>query len=258
MTIRSAKLYLGKKIDLHTHIGQFGGWANVSCTAEELVESMRMYNVETSAVYFTDNELVRKAVKKYSKQLVGCVWPDPRQEESRQLVRKALRTWGFKGVKLHPLFHAFLPNDEIVHPIIEEARKAKVPVLIHTGHSPFSLPWSVGELADNFPDVKIVMLHMGDGHGLYIEAAINTARRYENIYLETSAMPMAMKIKEAVKVLGKERVLYGSDIPFGHPAVEIAKHATVDFTEDEFEHVFYLNAKKLLRLKSRRNGGLSP
>ncbi len=223
MTITSAKLYPGKKIDLHAHIGNFGGWANVSCTDDQLVQSMLDYNVEKSAVYFTDNELVRKAVQKYPDKLLGCVWPNPHEETAAEKVRIALSEWGFKGIKLHPLFQAFLPNDDIVHPIMEEARRANVPVLIHTGHSPFSLPWSVGELAEKFPDVKIVMLHMGDGHGLYIQAAINTAKRLDNIYLETSAMPMATKIKEAMDVVGKDRVMYGSDIPFGNPPVDIAK-----------------------------------
>lgn len=242
------KLYSGKKIDLHTHIGEFGGWANVSLTPNQLIESMRSYNVERSAVYFTDNALVRKAVRRYPKKLVGVVWPDPREKGSSKLVKEALTNWGFKAVKLHPLFQAFLPNDEIVHPIVEEARKAGAPVLIHTGHSPFSLPWSVGELAENFRDVKIVMLHMGDGHGLYIQGAINTAKRYDNIYLETSAMPMATKIKEAVNSIGVERVMYGSDIPFGNPAVEILKMSSVDFTASEFEHLFYLNAKTVLSI----------
>ncbi|MFI5419787.1 MAG: amidohydrolase family protein, partial [Nitrososphaerales archaeon] len=163
-------------------------------------------------------------------------------------VRTALTEWKFRGVKLHPLFQAFLPNDEIVHPIMEEARKARAPVLIHTGHSPFSLPWSVGELAENFPDVKIVMLHMGDGHGLYIQAAINVAKRYDNLYLETSAMPMANKIREAMDVVGKERVMYGSDIPFGNPAVEIAKATALNLPDEDFDRYFYLNAKKLLNL----------
>jgi len=248
MPANSTKLYPGKKIDLHAHIGNFGSWANVSCTSEQLVASMREYNVEKSAVYYTDNDLVKKAVEKYPNELVGCVWPDPRQDGAADLVKTALKSWGFKGVKLHPLFQAFLPNDEIVHPIMEEARKSRAPVLIHTGHSPFSLPWSVGELAENFPDVRIVMLHMGDGHGLYIQGAMNTAKRFENVYLETSAMPMATKIKEAVHQVGKDRVMYGSDIPFGHPAVEIAKHTVADLTEDESAHVFYLNAKRLLGL----------
>lgn len=244
----TAKLYEGRKIDLHSHIGDFGGWANVSLSADALVKSMKENNVEKSAVFFTDNDLVRKAVKKFPRQLVGCVWPDPHQDSARNLVKKALNDWGFKGIKLHPLFQAFLPNDDIVHPIMEEARRAKAPVLIHTGHSPFSLPWSVGELAETFRDVNIVMLHMGDGHGLYIQAAINTAKKYDNTYLETSAMPMVNKVKEAVDVLGKERVMYGSDTPFGLPPVEIAKMTSVDLTKDEFDHVFYLNAKRILNL----------
>ena len=248
MTITTAKLYPGRKIDLHAHIGNFGGWANVSCSGDQLVQSMIDYNVEKSAVYFTDNELVRKAVQKYPDRLVGCVWPNPHEESAAEKVRIALSEWGFKGIKLHPLFQAFLPNDEVVHPIMEEARRAKVPVLIHTGHSPFSLPWSVGELAESFPDVKIVMLHMGDGNGLYIQAAINTAKRLDNIFLETSAMPMATKIKEAIDVVGKDRVMYGSDVPFGNPPVEIARATALELSDEDFELYFYLNAKSLLSI----------
>jgi uncharacterized protein len=248
MTITSTKLYPGKKIDLHTHIGHFAGWANVSLTADELVRSMDDYNVEKSAVYFTDNELVRKAVQRYPDRLIGCYWPNPYESDSAEKVRVALNDWGFKGIKLHPLFQAFLPNDDIVHPIVEEARSVNAPVLIHTGHSPFSLPWSVGELAENFPDVKIVMLHMGDGHGLYIQAAINTAKRLHNVYLETSAMPMGTKIREAMDVVGKDRVIYGSDIPFGNPPVEIARSTAVNLTDEEFRLYFYENAKKLLNV----------
>ncbi len=248
MTITSVKLYPGKKIDLHVHIGNFGGWANVSLSDAQLLKMMEDYNVEKSAVYFTDNELVKNAAQKYPDQIVGCYWPDPREPTSAERVRVALTEWGFRGIKLHPLFQAFLPNDKIVHPIAEEARRAKVPILIHTGHSPFSLPWSVGELAETFPDVKIVMLHMGDGHGLYIQAAINTAKRLPNIYLETSAMPMGTKIKEAIDVVGKDRVMYGSDVPFHHPAVEIARGTLAELSEDELEHYYYRNAKNLLRL----------
>jgi predicted TIM-barrel fold metal-dependent hydrolase len=242
------RIYDGKKIDLHTHIGSFGGWANVACTADDLVQYMDKYNVEKSAVFFTDNELVRKAVQKYPDKLVGCYWPNPHETTVAEKVRIALTEWHFRGIKLHPLLQAFLPNDTIVHPIVEEARRAGVPVLIHTGHSPFSLPWSVGELAENFPTVKFVMLHMGDGHGVYMEAAINVAKRWENIYLETSRMPNGSKIEEAMRVVGRDRVMYGTDIPFGDPVVEIVKGTVLKLDPEEFELYFYKNAKKLLKL----------
>ena len=248
MVAETTRIYPGKKVDLHTHIGSFGGWANVSCTDDELVKSMRYYNVEKSAVYFTDNELVRRAVQKYPDELVGCYWPNPHDKDAAERVRIALTDWGFKGVKLHPLFQAFLPNDKIVHPIVEEARRAKVPVLIHTGHAPFSLPWSVGELVESFPDVKIVMLHMGNGHGVYMEAAINVAKKMDNLYLETSRMPNGSKIREAMNVVGKDRVMYGTDIPFGDPVVEIVKGTALGMSEEENELYFYSNAKSLLNI----------
>lgn len=246
MTVTSTKLYPGRKIDLHTHIGYFGGWANVSLTEDALVKAMDDYNVEKSAVFYVDNELVKKACERYPEKIVGCYWPNPHEPDAADKVRIALRDWGFKGIKLHPLFQAFLPNDTIVHPIMEEAKKTGAPVLIHTGHSPFSLPWSVGELAENFPDVKIVMLHMGDGNGLYIEAAINTAKKLDNVYLETSAMPMGNKIRDAIDAVGKDRVMFGTDVPFHYREVEIAKATLVGMSEEELDLYFYQNAKSLL------------
>jgi uncharacterized protein len=246
--VKPVKLYDGVKIDAHTHVGDFGGWANLACDADDLLKSMRLYNVERSALFYTDNNLVKRSVHDHPKKLAGYVWPDPHRSDARKLVRKALTEWGFKGIKLHPLVHSFLPNDESVYPLMEEARSAGVPVLIHSGHPPWSLPWSIGELAENFKDITIVMLHMGHGHGVYIKAAIDTARRNDNIYLETSGMPMHTKIKEAVEILGDERVMYGSDFPFHDPAVEIARVTASGLSDKKLEKVFYSNAKQILRI----------
>jgi uncharacterized protein len=243
------KRYEGPKIDAHTHIGKFGGWAGLESTSDELVKQMSLYNVKKSALFYVDNDLVHKAVLEHPDELVGFVWPNPNEgEKAVRLARTALHDWKFKGIKLHPLIHSFLPNDEIVYPIMEEARKAKVPVAIHSGHPPFSLPWSIGELAENFKDLTIVMLHMGHGHGVYIQAAINTAKRFDNIWLETSGMPMHSKIKEAMIQIGEDRVMYGSDSPFHEPAVEIDRICSSDLTEEQLRMIFYENAHKTLGL----------
>lgn len=246
--LRPVEPYQGNKIDAHSHIGDFGSWANLSSTAEDLVKEMEIYNVEKSALFYWDNDLVRAAVERYPRKLVGIVWPDPRQKNARELSHKALTEWGFRGIKLHPLIHAFLPTDDIVFPIMEEARSADVPVLIHSGHPPYSLPWSIGELAELYPDVTIVMLHMGHGHGVYIQAAINTAKKYDNIYLETSGMPMHTKIKEAVQQIGDDRVMYGSDFPFHEPTVEISRVSAAGLSAAQLKRVFYANAKKVLAI----------
>jgi predicted TIM-barrel fold metal-dependent hydrolase len=204
------------------------------------------FNVEKSILFAPNNELVKGAVRKYPRRLVGYVWPNPHDSGSLSLVRRALGEWRFRGIKLHPLIHAFLPTDEVVLPIMDEARKRNVTVAIHSGHPPFSLPWSIGELADLYPDVRIVMLHMGHGHGVYIQAAINTARKHDNITLETSGMPMHTKIKEAVKQVGEERVVFGSDYPFHHHSVELQRVSVAGLTKREMELVLHDNAASQL------------
>ena len=230
-------------IDAHTHVGSFGSWAQVACTGDQLLSEMDQFGVEKSIVFSTDNELVKEVVTRFPQRFVGYVWPNPYESGSRDLVQTALRNWGFRGIKLHPLFHAFLPTDAVVEPFMEEARHSKVPVAIHSGHPPFSLPWSIGELAERYPEVRIIMLHMGHGHGVYIQAAINTAKRYDNIILETSGTPMHTKIKEAVQKVGEQRVVYGSDIPFHHTSVELQRVKMADLSEHELRLVLHDNAE---------------
>ena len=56
-----------------------------------------------------------------------------------------------------------------------------------------------------------------------LDAAIDAAERSPNVYLETPGIPLHSKLREAVERSGPDRVLYGSDTPFHHPSVELAK-----------------------------------
>ena len=96
--------------------------------------------------------------------------------------------------------------------------------------------------------VPVVMIHMGHGHGVYIDASLKMARRYSNLYLEMSGMPMNSKIKEAYETVGQDRIMFGTDAPFHHPTIEIQKVLTSGLDEKGLRAVFYENAAKLLAL----------
>ena len=70
------------------------------------------------------------------------------------------------------------------------------------------------------------------------------ARRYPNIYLEMSGMPMHTKIKEAYDTVGHDRIMFGTDTPFHHPTVEMQKVLMSGVDEQGLEDIFYNNAKK--------------
>ena len=235
-------------IDSHTHLGDFPMF-NVKLNAEEMIKIMDEWNIGKSLVASIPNELTLKAVKKHPNRIFGMIWVNPYdREKAASLVKKAIVEWNFKGIKMHPLLHAYLPDQKIVYPIMEQAVKHKVPVLFHCGHPPWSLPWHFGNLAEVYPEATIILGHMGHGHIVYINGAIEVAKKHDNIILETSGMPMHSKIKEAVSEVGENRVMYGSDMPFGHPAFEIEKVKVAGLTEKQLHLVLEGNAQRIFHL----------
>ena len=83
------------------------------------------------------------------------------------------------------------------------------------------------------------------GNIVYINAAIDIAARNENVWLETSGMPMHTKIKAAIDRVGEDRVLYGSDAPFHDPGAEIRKVEVSGCDEREVQRVLDSNSRRL-------------
>lgn len=235
-------------IDSHAHLGKFPLF-NVELDIDGMVAIMEQQSIDKAVVFSLPNELTLKASERYPDKIFGLMWVNPHQgEEAVEQIREAIQKRGFRGVKLHPLLHSFLPDQEIVHPVMEVARDLRLPVFFHCGHPPWSLPWHFGNLADVYPDVFMILGHMGHGHIVYINGAIEVARAHENIILETSGMPMHSKVREAVEKLGEERVIYGSDMPFGHPAFELEKIRVAGLNHRQLDRVLALNSKDIFKL----------
>ncbi len=240
-----------KKIDAHSHLGDFGGWAGVAFGEQELLRQMEEYAIERTFLVGPSsqgNDIVLDAFQRHPDKIVPFVWLDPARDDVEKKLTRYIVNEGFMGVKMHPLFDAFVADDPVADPVMAFAEAHCVPVFIHCGHPPFSLPWSIALLAERWPKVKVTMIHMGHGHGVYIDASIKMAKRYANLYLEMSGMPMGCKIAEAYRTVGADRIMFGIDSPFHHPTVEIQKVLTCGLNDEELHDVFYNNAKTLLNL----------
>lgn len=240
-----------KKIDAHAHIGDFGGWAQVSNTTESLLADMDQYEIEKTILCTGDNVTAKKARDRYPDRFLPFYYANPNNgAQDVQDLYHYVQQEGFLGVKLNPLRHAYVADEEILDPLMAAAQELDLPVFIHCGHPPYSLPWSIALLAERFPQVPVVMIHMGHGHGVYIDASLKMARRYPNLYLEMSGMPMQSKIKEAYETVGKERIMFGTDAPFHHPSIEMQKVLMSGLDEAAQQDVFYNNAAKLMKLQA--------
>jgi len=234
------------KIDGHCHVGYYGGFFDVGITVDGLIDLMDRFGFVKSVLCSKDNEKTLNAIERYPDRFIGKVWVNPYNKGVVDEIGKYVNQ-GCKAVKIHPLVDAFPADSNVVDTVAETALDHDIPLFVHSGHPPFSLPNQIANLAKKHPDLDIVLIHMGHGHGIYIENAIQAASEHSNLYLETSGMPMHTKIKEAFERTGINRVLFGTDIPFHHPSVELKKTEVAELTNKQKKHYLRDNIKKLIK-----------
>ena len=106
-------------------------------------------------------------------------------------------------------------------PSMELCRKHKKPIMFHTSYDGGKVPMAyknpimLEPLAFEFPDVPILVCHMGKYDVTFFEYAMMLARKNSNVYLTTSNTRQDF-IERAVAEIGAERILFGSDWSMQH------------------------------------------
>ncbi|HEX9117052.1 MAG TPA: amidohydrolase family protein [Anaerolineae bacterium] len=189
--------------------------------------------VPTSTLTFEQQHAyVAESVKKNPDRLIGGIVMHPRlwNDSVAGTVTKMVREGGFRMLYLNPSLHKFwlpikTPSEgagarQMLYPIFEAARALEIPIMIHSGEQPYAMPATIDFVAGAFPDVNIIIGHLGtQGEMLTIEALL-VADRHPNVYLETSwAMPHMLI--EAVHEIGADRLIFGSNCPPLEPTQQI-------------------------------------
>jgi predicted TIM-barrel fold metal-dependent hydrolase len=90
---------------------------------------------------------------------------------------------------------------------------------------------SIAELlATEYPDVNFIFPHLGSFSDDWAaqQALIDPLSRHRNIYADTSAIRRFDLLEQAIRRAGAEKILFGSDGPWLHPGVELAKVYALD------------------------------
>ncbi|MCC7451648.1 MAG: amidohydrolase [Anaerolineae bacterium] len=178
---------------------------------------------------------------------IGCAWINPQfGEESVRELEMAVKEWGFCALKLMPTHHAFRPVTKAAHALMRKAEELNIPVTIHSGSTSFSHPLEIAELAAAFPKVPVVMDHMG--YRYFVNEAIAGARRVPNLYLATTAVMEPHFIRMAVKELGAEKVLFGTNAPHVYPSTQLLVVRQAELSEADEKKVLAENAARIFRL----------
>lgn len=236
-------------LDCHIHINRFR-----EEPVKIILDMMDTYHVDKAVVFpgtepSPDNRWMAKVIAPYRDRFLPFAWLNPiiSPEKTLDDLKELVEEHDFRGVKLHPLFHAFYPNRPAVHAIVEACIGYDIPVLFHSGHAPYCSPHQVAEVAAEYPEATIIMDHMGLQVG-WVDDAILEAQKYKNIVLGTTAMPFHEKIFQAVQQVGKHRVVWGSDAPSIHMLPEMDRVKVAGLTEEEYTLVMGENMARLLKL----------
>ena len=251
-------------IDADVHISPSLEGGN-SIQVDELLKRMDKSGVDKALTWLQppymrviaeSNKYILNAMKQYPDRILGFGWADPNLgvEKAINEAKRCIEEYGFFGVKLNGAQNSFYVDDENLSiPIIEEIAKAGKVIAFHCGADAYEQthPFRIGKIAKLFPELRILMVHMGGAAFADLSnAAIEVAKENPNITLVGSAV-RPIPILKAIKTLGASRVCFGSDTPFELMHVEVAKYTALldnEVTQGEKSLIMGGNIQRLFNL----------
>jgi len=163
----------------------------------------------------------------------GIVHPDGEVEADLALALEL----GIKGIKLHPFIQRFVITSPPAQAMLARIAEAGLPVLTDTlfrqgllaakphlewvfGMFGFTgcEPAEIAQCAKAHPKLNIIAAH---GGSLYGWDRLEPLMALDNVYFDISYLKGLLpeeKVVELIRTKGPERVIYGSDCPYRHPA----------------------------------------
>ena len=191
--------------------------------------------------YAAANRQVAQLVRQDPKRFYGFAFVHAQRDRGRvlEMVSTAVQQYGFVGIKCHR-YDARLSRE-----ICDVARAFRLPVLYDV----------VGEisvvelLGEQYPDVNFIIPHLGSFSDDWRAQVglIDQLVRFPNIYTDTSGVRRFDILRRAVDRVGPRKFLFGSDGPWLHPGVELAKIAALHLPPQDAQLVLAGNLLRLIK-----------
>ena len=234
---------------------------NKIATLENMQQAMEKNGIERCAVLsvypYVPAELVIEASQQ-DKRVIPFTGPDYSHSAADHTARfQEEVSKGVRGLKLHPILDRVSLDSTQTFDVVEAFAPHNRPVLFHSGYAFYFVKREelanerpeFGEIAQTIPlieaflNVNFIAGHAGLGQ---VQEVIDTLAKYRNVYIDTSFQPPHM-IRALIDAFGPERVLYGSDWPWG--GMEVAKRCVEMACGGDKgleRQIFYNNAASLI------------
>jgi len=260
-------------IDIHTHAfaddiapkaiealqKSSGTKALLDGTTSDLLRSMKRARIDLSVIQpvATKPSQVR-AINVWASQIVGdgllpfgTLYPgQPDWEDEIVRIKRA----GLSGIKFHPDYQSFDPDDRDLFPIYEKLQAESLVVLYHAGDDISfpppgrGTPKSLLKIVEHFPALNVIAAHLG-GFKMWDEVEAYLAGK--DIYLDMSYTFGYMETERIIRIMerhGFDRILFGTDSPWKDQQEEVQNILRLDIPDEAKSKILAENAHKLLDL----------
>ena len=145
------------------------------------------------------NEYVAAYVRGAGENVIGFASVDANDPEAPDQLAHAVKQLGLRGLKIGPIYQGYDPLSDGALAMFAKAAALGIPIMWHHGTTfvrkaplKFAQPWQVDEVAMRFPDLKIIVAHMGHpgdrGNGF------GSAQAPERLYRYQRALPAPLAV----------------------------------------------------------------
>lgn len=195
------------------------------------------------------HDQIYEATEAYPGRIFGITAPNPHMgtEWMTNEITRCVEQLDFKYAKLHTLAWGVDPTSAVAYDFYDACVANDIPVMVHTGpHGmPFSVPGMLMPVAEDYPELDIIMAHMGGAYTLTQEA-IFMAERYDNLYLDTT-LALNMYVRRAMESVGADRILMAAEHSSNIP-VALTKIDCIGANEQQKQKILGQNAVNLYDL----------
>ena len=259
-------------IDVHVHVfpdeladravASLAAAANIKSygtgTVRDLLERMDGANVRRSVLVSiaTRPAQVKKINdwlwKQRGERLIPFAAVHPDDPELVDEIRR-VKAMGFKGVKLHPNYQEFYPDEKRIIELGRALADAGLILLLHGGvdwafEEVKASPSRIARLKEAVPAITLIVAHLG-GYERWME--VEQTLVGSDIYFDVSFTLPYLKIEDFLRIArkhGVEKLLFGTDYPWQDMAEGIALLSETGLTEEELTAILHGNAERLLNL----------
>ena len=212
-----------------------------------IINSVRCQEAKTPADFIAGNREVARYVEKYKGRFVGaCVVNPLFIDESLREIEECHKQFGFVWVG-ELCNYTGVPYEYTIKNfqlLVEQVTKLNMVLDVHTEQDEMKF------VIEKFPKATIVFPHFGDDREYAnIFKRIELVAGHPNCYLDTSGYghDRTGMLEYAVKTIGPDRVLFGSDFSINDPGTVIARVQNSFLTEDQKKKVLADNVLALLK-----------